>query len=137
MATASGMGAITATLYCSVVAGDEIVADETLYGCTFAFLSKEITQLGVKVSFINMNDIDALKAALTDKTKVVYFETPCNPTMKTRSALPISSAPSISARMLLFTARPNTSTVTATLSRALSSASLNSSIRSAASASYI
>ena len=59
MATASGMGAITATLYCSVVAGDEIVADETLYGCTFA-----------------------LKAALTDKTKVVYFETPCNPTMK-------------------------------------------------------
>ena len=51
MATASGMGAITATLYCSVVAGDEIVADETLYGCTFAFLSKEITQLGVKVSF--------------------------------------------------------------------------------------
>ena len=29
-----------------------------------------------------MNDIDALKAALTDKTKVVYFETPCNPTMK-------------------------------------------------------
>lgn len=82
MATASGMGAITATLYCSVVAGDEIVADETLYGCTFAFLSKEITQLGVKVSFINMNDIDALKAALTDKTRVVYFETPCNPTMK-------------------------------------------------------
>ncbi len=82
MATASGMGAITATLYCSVVAGDEIVADETLYGCTFAFLSKEITQLGVKVSFINMNNIDALKAALTDKTKVVYFETPCNPTMK-------------------------------------------------------
>lgn len=54
MATASGMGAITATLYCSVVAGDEIVADETLYGCTFAFLSKEITQLGVKVFLLRM-----------------------------------------------------------------------------------
>lgn len=82
MAAASGMGAITACLYCSVVAGDEIVADETLYGCTFAFLSKEITQLDVKVSFVNLNDENALKAALTDKTKVVYFETPCNPTMK-------------------------------------------------------
>lgn len=82
MATASGMGAITATLYCSVVAGDEIIADETLYGCTFAFLSKEIVQLGVKVTFINLNDKEALKNALNPKTKVVYFETPCNPTLK-------------------------------------------------------
>ena len=82
MATASGMGAITATLYRCVVAGDEIVADETLYGCTFAFLSKEIVQLGVKVTFVNLNDLEALKAALTEKTKVVYFETPCNPTLK-------------------------------------------------------
>lgn len=82
MATASGMGAITAALYCSVVTGDEIVADETLYGCTFAFLSKEITQLGVKVSFVNMNDPKALQAALSPRTRVVYFETPCNPNMK-------------------------------------------------------
>ena len=82
MATGSGMGAITAAIYCNVVAGDEIVADETLYGCTFAFLSKEITQLGVKTTFIDMNDLDALKAALTEKTKIVYFETPCNPTLK-------------------------------------------------------
>lgn len=76
------MGAITASLYCSVAAGDEIVADETLYGCTFAFLSKEITQLGVNVKLVNVNDSEALKKALTSKTKVVYFETPCNPTMK-------------------------------------------------------
>ena len=82
MATGSGMGAITAAIYCNVVTGDEIVADETLYGCTFAFLSKEITQLGVKTTFIDMNDLDALKAALTEKTKIVYFETPCNPTLK-------------------------------------------------------
>lgn len=82
MATGSGMGAITAAIYCNVVAGDEIVADETLYGCTFAFLSKEITQLGVKTTFVDMNDLDALKAALTEKAKIVYFETPCNPTLK-------------------------------------------------------
>lgn len=82
MSAASGMGAITATFYASVVAGDEIVADETLYGCTFAFLSKEITQLGVKVTFVNLADPENLKAALTEKTKIVYFETPCNPTLK-------------------------------------------------------
>lgn len=82
MSTASGMGAITAVFYASVVAGDEIVADETLYGCTFAFLSKEITQLGVKVSFVDLSKPENLKATLSDKTKVVYFETPCNPTLK-------------------------------------------------------
>ena len=82
MATASGMGAITATIYRSVVAGDEIVADETLYGCTFAFLSKEIVQLGIKVTFVDLNEPGALKKTLTEKTKVVYFETPCNPTLK-------------------------------------------------------
>lgn len=82
VSTASGMGAITAVFYASVVAGDEVVADETLYGCTFAFLSKEITQLGVKVTFVDLSKPENLKAALTDKTKIVYFETPCNPTLK-------------------------------------------------------
>ena len=49
LATASGMGAITTALWSSVEAGDEIVADETLYGCTFALLSHGITKFGVKV----------------------------------------------------------------------------------------
>lgn len=82
VAAASGMGAITAAIYSFVKGGDEIVADETLYGCTFAFLSKEIAELGVKTTFVDTNDIDALKAALTEKTKIVYFETPCNPNLK-------------------------------------------------------
>ena len=82
LATASGMGAITTALWSSVEAGDEIVADETLYGCTFALLSHGITKFGVKVRLVDMTDLAALKAALTEKTKVVYLETPCNPTLK-------------------------------------------------------
>ena len=82
LATASGMGAITTALWSSVEAGDEIVADETLYGCTFALLSHGITIFGVKVRLVDMTDLAALKAALTEKTKVVYLETPCNPTLK-------------------------------------------------------
>ena len=82
LATASGMGAITTALWSSVEAGDEIVADETLYGCTFALLSHGITKFGVKVRLVDMTDLEAMKAALTEKTKVVYFETPCNPTLK-------------------------------------------------------
>ena len=54
LATASGMGAISTAIWSSVEAGDEIVADETLYGCTFALLSHGITKFGVKVRLVDM-----------------------------------------------------------------------------------
>ena len=82
MAAASGMGAISSALWTSVVAGDEIVADETLYGCTYALLNHGMTKFGVKVTLTDLSDIENLKKNLTDKTRVVYFETPCNPTLK-------------------------------------------------------
>ena len=82
LATASGMGAISTALWSSVEAGDEIVASDTLYGCTYALLNHGIQKFGIHVKFIDMADPEALKAALSDKTKVVYLETPCNPTLK-------------------------------------------------------
>ena len=82
LATASGMGAISTAIWSSVEAGDEIVASDTLYGCTYALLNHGICKFGVKVTFIDMTNLEALKAALTDKTRVVYLETPCNPTLK-------------------------------------------------------
>ena len=82
LAAASGMGAISTALWSSVVAGDEIVADETLYGCTYALLTHGLSKFGVKVTLTDLSDVGNLKKALTDKTKVVYFESPCNPTMK-------------------------------------------------------
>ena len=82
LATASGMGAISTAIWSSVEAGDEIVACDTLYGCTYALLNHGICKFGVTVKFIDMTDLEALKAALSDKTKVVYLETPCTPTLK-------------------------------------------------------
>ena len=82
LATASGMGAISSALWSSVEAGDEIVASDTLYGCTFALLNHGMTKFGVSVKFVDFADLAAVKAALTEKTKVVYLETPCNPTLK-------------------------------------------------------
>ena len=81
-ATASGMGAISAALWSLTKAGDEIVASETLYGCTFALMSHGLPNFGVETRFIDFADLDAVKAALSEKTSVVYLETPCNPTMK-------------------------------------------------------
>lgn len=80
--TASGMGAITATLWTILKAGDHLIADQTLYGCTFELFSTGLTRFGVDVTFVDLLDLDALKNALRDNTKVVYFETCTNPDLK-------------------------------------------------------
>ncbi len=82
LAAASGMGAISSALWSSVTAGEEIIASDTLYGCTFALLNHGMTQFGVTVKFEDFANLDAVKAALSPKTRVVYLETPCNPTLK-------------------------------------------------------
>jgi methionine-gamma-lyase len=82
VAFSSGMGAITSTLWTLLRPGDEILADRTLYGCTFAFLQHGIGQFGVRVRHIDMSNLDAVKAALTSQTKVLYFESPANPNMR-------------------------------------------------------
>lgn len=82
VAFGSGMGAITATLWTLLSAGDEILVDTTLYGCTFAFLHHGISRFGVAVRHVDMTDPEQLRAAIGPKTKVVYFETPANPNMR-------------------------------------------------------
>ena len=82
MSTASGMGAITSTLWTLLSQGDEIIVDKTLYGCTFTFLSHGLTKFGVTIKHVDMRDPENVRAAITDKTKVIYFETPANPNMR-------------------------------------------------------
>ena len=65
LATASGMGAITATLWTLIQAGDTIVADRTLYGCTFGYLQHGLTRLGVRVQFVDLTRPEELAAAMT------------------------------------------------------------------------
>jgi methionine-gamma-lyase len=82
VAMASGMGAITAAIWSLVQAGDEIVADTTLYGCTYSYFVHGLAKFGVKVTFVDMTRPEQLVPAMTSKTKLVYFETPCNPNMR-------------------------------------------------------
>lgn len=82
VATASGMGALTATLWSFLRAGDEVITDQTLYGCTFAFLRDGLTRFGVTVRQVDMTRPDDLAAAISDRTRIVYFETPANPNMR-------------------------------------------------------
>jgi methionine-gamma-lyase len=82
LATASGMGAITATLWTLVGPGDQVLVDKTLYGCTFSFMEHGLKKFGVDICYADFTDHADLQRHLSDKTKVVYFETPVNPNMR-------------------------------------------------------
>ncbi len=82
IATASGMGAISSALWSIAKAGAHIIADSTLYGCTFALLNHGLPRYGVEVTFINTSDLDEVKANLKENTVAIYLETPANPNLK-------------------------------------------------------
>lgn len=81
-AFSSGMGAISATLLSLLSCGDHLVADKTLYGCTFALIHETLPRFGIHADSIDMTDMAQVKAAIRPDTKVVYFETTANPSMK-------------------------------------------------------
>lgn len=82
LATSSGMGAISSVFWTITHSGAHVIADETLYGCTWALLSHGLTRFGVEVSLIDTSDIENVKAALKPNTVAVYLETPANPNLK-------------------------------------------------------
>ncbi|WP_394204017.1 trans-sulfuration enzyme family protein [Shewanella waksmanii] len=78
-ATASGMAAVSTALLTHLSQGDHIVASHAVYGCTYSFLTEHLPRYGVEVTLVDCKDADAVKAAITSKTKVLFFETPVNP----------------------------------------------------------
>jgi cystathionine beta-lyase/cystathionine gamma-synthase len=82
VAFASGMGAISAALGVLCAMGEEIVAHRVLYGCTYSLMTNWLPRIGVKTTFVDLNDAKAIKAAITPRTRVVYCETPVNPSLE-------------------------------------------------------
>ena len=82
VAMSSGMGAISSTLWTVLKAGDHIVTDKTLYGCTFALMNHGLTRFGVEVTFVDTSNLEEVKNAMKENTRVVYLETPANPNLK-------------------------------------------------------
>ena len=82
LALASGMGAICSVMWTFLSPGDEIVTDKTLYGCTFAFMRHGLAKFGITITHADLTDLDAVRAAVSAKTRIVYFETPANPNMR-------------------------------------------------------
>jgi len=82
LVTASGMGATASLLWTLLSPGDEIIADITLYGCTYAYFNHGLARFGIDIRHIDLTDPAKLAAAISDKTKVVFFESPANPNMR-------------------------------------------------------
>lgn len=80
-AFASGMGALSSTLLAHLNAGDHVLASEHVYGCTYALLSKQLPRFGVEVTFADFTDLSAVRKAVRKNTKILFYETPGNPTM--------------------------------------------------------
>lgn len=82
VATSSGMGAISSVMWTILKAGDHIISDKTLYGCTFAFFNHGLSRFGIEISFIDTADAEAVKKAMKPNTRAIYLETPANPNLK-------------------------------------------------------
>lgn len=82
IATSSGMAAIITTLFHLLKAGDEIVAHQTLYGGTTEFLTNILPRYQIKTKFVDFKKPETIKKYITQKTKIIYFESPTNPLLE-------------------------------------------------------
>ena len=79
---ASGMGAISSTLMQLCKKENHIVSSRTIYGGTYAFMKHFLPEFGVETSFVDITNIQAVEAAITSQTKVLYCETLSNPLLE-------------------------------------------------------
>ncbi len=78
---ASGMGAIAAVLWTALSSGDHIISARSVYGCTYSLMRHQFPRFGIEATFMDMTDPMKVKEALRPNTKVIYCESPANPTM--------------------------------------------------------
>lgn len=81
-ATATGMAAITAVLLGLLGQGDHILAGDCLYGPTHVIINKELPRFGISATFMDTTKPDLVAEAIRPNTRLLFLETPTNPTLK-------------------------------------------------------
>ncbi|MDP8946878.1 MAG: aminotransferase class I/II-fold pyridoxal phosphate-dependent enzyme [Actinomycetota bacterium] len=81
LAFGSGMASEAATFFAHASAGDHLVCIGDVYGGTYELLSANLPEVGIETTFLLADEVNALPAALTDRTRIVFFETPTNPAL--------------------------------------------------------
>jgi len=89
-ALSSGMGAIAMTLLALTGKGDHIVASEHLYGATRRFMEEELPRRGVTTTFVSPGRGGGWRRAIRKSTRLIYIETPTNPTMRVVDPRPLA-----------------------------------------------
>ena len=87
----SGMGAINSSTFAFLKSGDHLIAGDTLYGCTVSLFENWAPRFGIQVSFVDTSLVGEVKKAWKENTKMVYLETPANPTCKISDITAIAS----------------------------------------------
>ncbi len=77
----SGMGATDAVIKL-LAPGDEVITGDDLYGGSYRMFTKIFEPYGIKFHFVNMSDVNNVRARVNPKTKLIWLETPTNPTMQ-------------------------------------------------------
>jgi len=80
--TASGMAAVFAAMMCQLKAGDHVVAARALFGSCHFIVTQLLPRWGIETTLVDGPDLDQWRAAIGPKTRLVFFETPCNPTLE-------------------------------------------------------
>ena len=78
---ASGMAAINTVFSALLKSGDHVICSKAVYGPTSTLLATVFTKFGVETTFVDTDDTEAIKKAVKPNTKIVYVETPGNPTL--------------------------------------------------------
>ena len=79
---ASGLSAISMSVMSILSSGDHYIFGDVIYGCTHTFFTQVLFKYNVEYTIVDMTDLDAVKAAMKPNTKMVFIETPSNPTLK-------------------------------------------------------
>lgn len=81
VAFASGMAAISSVLFSFLKPNDNVIVHRTLYGSSYSVVTKLLPQYGVKHKIRDLTNLEELKKAIDENTKLIYFETPSNPNL--------------------------------------------------------
>ncbi len=81
LATSTGMSAVSTVFFALLSAGDHVVGSASVYGPSRVVLERDFSRFGVSASMVDTSDPDVMRAAMTDRTRVLFIETPANPTL--------------------------------------------------------
>ncbi len=81
IATGSGMGAVSTVFFALLSSGDHLISTDSVYGPSRGLVENYLSRFGISGSFVNTSKLEDIQAAFRPQTRVIYIETPSNPSM--------------------------------------------------------